>query len=143
MVGGLGGKHDQEAELMWSRMLENTHFLLSIYGHFPSLENVEVTRLEIDRVGLSLMISFITKGLPYKPPTKWGLFNRVYFQIQFFGLEEINLSQFLYTGSTTIRMWDHEDGIAMECSGAVSIGSRCKFARIAMITGLLVDEDSH
>jgi hypothetical protein len=128
---------------MWSRMMENTIFLLDIYGHYPSLENVEVTRLEIDRNGPSLAICFQSKVRPYKPPRKWGSFNRVHFEINYFGLKKINVGQFLRTGSTTIRMWDQDDGIALECRGAVSVESRCEFARVAKITGLLVDEDSH
>jgi hypothetical protein len=127
---------------MWPTRVENPIFLLNIYGHYPSLADVEVTKLLLDRDGPSVKLSFISKVLPYRPPVKWEKFNAVFFQLRLFDMKALSIDHFASHGLSTIRMKDGHGLISMVCEGAVRCSLACGFLFIDRIEGLLQsDED--
>ncbi|MER8884097.1 Imm50 family immunity protein [Mesorhizobium sp. M0816] len=76
---------------MWPLRIENPIFLQTIYGNYPDLSSVEVTKAEINRDGPSMYLSFISTVLPYRPPAKWAAFNAVSFGLEFIAVESISL----------------------------------------------------
>ncbi|WP_374684831.1 Imm50 family immunity protein [Mesorhizobium sp. J428] len=122
---------------MWPARVENSTFLLGIYGHYPNLDNIEVTAIHIDAGARTLTLSFLSRNLPYKPPSNWEEFNKVLFQLQFFPIESIDLSRFDYLGFSTLRMWDLGSFINVESKGAMDLCLQCVFVRINKLVGLL------
>jgi hypothetical protein len=127
---------------MWPSRVENPIFLLNIYGHYPSLADVEVTSLRLIRDGPSLKLSFISEALPYRPQVKWGKFNAVGFELNFFDLKAINIDHMASHGLSTIEMKDGHGAISMTCRGALRCSLTCGFLFVDRIAGLLQsDED--
>ncbi len=126
---------------MWPSRIENPIFLLNIYGHYPSLADVEVTSLQIIRDGPSLKLSFISKVLPYRPPTKWEPFNAVGFELNFFGLKAVNVVHMASHGLSTIKMQDGYGAISMSCEGALKCSLTCGFLLVDKIAGLLQSDE--
>jgi len=122
---------------MWPKRVEDSKFLLDIYGHYPNLECIEVTALHIDAGARTLTLSFLSRNLPYRPPAHWEEFNKVFFQIQCFPIASIDLSRFDPLGLSTLRMWDAEALLSIESRGAVDLSLRCEFLRINKLVGLL------
>ncbi|EJM98158.1 hypothetical protein PMI41_04917 [Phyllobacterium sp. YR531] len=67
---------------MWWDYVENPLYLKSIYDSAPSLDRVEIIKLDFDREGPSLLLTFSTEFLPSHPPVKWDSFDRVTFQLR-------------------------------------------------------------
>lgn len=122
---------------MWPLRIENPIVLQTIYGHYPDLSSVEVTKAEISRDGPSLHLHFISRILPYRPPVKWGPFNAVFFELAFDGVETISVRKFQNHDKSAIRMWDDAGKILLTCEGAVRLSLTCEFMRIIKISGLL------
>lgn len=127
---------------MWPHRIENPIFLQSIYGHYPSLTGVEVTSALLNRDGPSLLLSFISKALPYKPPRKWEKFNRVLFCLRFFDVRSVSIRKFGSDGLSDMRMWDDLDRILLVCDGTVQLSLQCPFLFVDKISGLLVEESN-
>ncbi|EHK58533.1 Imm50 family immunity protein [Allomesorhizobium alhagi] len=127
---------------MWPRRIENPTFLLSTYGHYPNLGDVAVTELNLDRSGPRLSLSLILTVLPYNPPPKWGLFNRVFLKLGFLDLSVCNIQHFGRIGVSSLRMWDNVDRIHIHCDGAVILSAQCGFLYVEKMSGLLVETPS-
>jgi hypothetical protein len=122
---------------MWPLRIENPIFFQTIYGHYPDLSSVEVTKAEITRDGPSLHLHFLSTHLPYRPPVKWGPFNAVHFELGFESVESISVRKFQSHGRSAVRMWDDAGKILLTCEGAVRLSLTCQFMRIIRISGLL------
>jgi hypothetical protein len=125
---------------MWPLRIENPEYLQEIYGNYPDISSVEVTRAEFKRDGAALRLSFISKSLPYKPPAKWGRFNAAIFDLQFFPIKSLSLRRFDSNGASSLRMWDEEGAILLTC--AVRLSLTCLYMRIDRISGLLKEPGS-
>ncbi|MER8637262.1 Imm50 family immunity protein [Mesorhizobium sp. M0664] len=122
---------------MWPLRIENPIFLQTIYGNYPDLSSVQVTKAEINREGPSMYLSFISTVLPYRPPAKWAAFNAVSFGLEFIAVESISLRKFRSHGWSAIRMWDDAGRILLTCEGAVRLSLTCQYMRIKNISGVL------
>ncbi|MER8592995.1 immunity 50 family protein [Mesorhizobium sp. M1182] len=122
---------------MWPLRIENPIFLQTIYGNYPDLSSVEVTKAEINREGPSMYLSFISTVLTYRPPAKWAAFNAVSFGLEFIAVESISLRKFRSHGWSAIRMWDDAGRILLTCEGAVRLSLTCQYMRIKNISGVL------
>lgn len=132
---------------MWPLEVLNPEFLLTIYGHYPHLDNVEIIEATLNRDGPNLTLRLTTTSLPYRPPQKWskqGKFNRIHFELKLGGIKQIRISSFKSHGFTDLRMWNDDGEINFMCDGAFRAELRFSFLCIARITPLLVhEEDDH
>jgi hypothetical protein len=122
---------------MWPLRIENPIYLEQIYGNQPDLSQVEVTSAQFKRDGATLNLSFISKILPYRPPSRWGQFNAVIFELDFFPLTSLSLRKFGTNGFSCLRMWDEDGSILLTCEGAVQLTTKCQYLRIEKISGVL------
>jgi len=125
---------------MWPLRVEKSDFLLKIYGHYPSLDDVAVTELVVSRDGPSVRLSFLSSVLPYKPPAHWNNFNRVSLGMHFVDVSSISISKFDRVGRSRISMWDQGSEIAACCDGATEFDLRFRHLVIDRISGVLSDE---
>ncbi|MFU8854673.1 Imm50 family immunity protein [Micromonospora sp. SL1-18] len=83
--------------LEWINALSNPQRVLAVYGAtMPTLENVHIHEVCVDREGPTLRMRFDLSKIPTNPPQKWrrdGL-DVVQLEIAFGGVSEIAIQQF-------------------------------------------------
>ncbi|RWD31469.1 Imm50 family immunity protein [Mesorhizobium sp.] len=121
---------------MWPLRIENPIFLQTIYGHYPDLSSVEVTKAEISLDGPSLHLHFISTRLPTGLPSNADHSTRC-IELAFEGVESISVRKFQSHDRSAVRMWDDAGNILLTCEGTVRLSMTCQFMRIIKISGLL------
>ena len=121
---------------MWPRLVSKADFLLDIYGHYPSLDDVEVTEMFLSREGSSARIAFLSNILPYKAPAYWKPFNRVHFRLFLVGIESVQVEKFGRVGQSQLRMWDESMDVRATCKGAVDFDIRFRHLIVDRVSGL-------
>ena len=125
---------------MWPLRVDRSDFLLEIYGHYPSLDSVEVTELVLSREGPSIKLSLLAPTLPYNPPTQWKPSNQVFFGLQLISIDSVEITKLSFDGRSQIRMWDQGPHIRAQCLGAAKFDIQFQHLAIDRISGVLSGE---
>jgi hypothetical protein len=122
---------------MWPSRVGKSDFLLKIYGHYPSLDGVEVTELVLSREGPSISLSLLAPTLPYNPPADWKPFNQVFLGLRFVSIDAVEITKLSVDGRSNIRMWDQGSCIRAQCAGAAEFDVHFQHLMIDRISGVL------
>jgi len=122
----------------WIEHLQNPQALSRLYKVVPELDRVELTRLELDRDGPTLLLTIVLPRFPDRPPGRWmrSGFNTATLRLRLFAV-----SSYLQSG------WQTENTVRVEMSrtgesiSLTAVGERmkleiiCGFIDVAGVAG--------
>jgi hypothetical protein len=116
----------------WIDFVENPDAVGGIFEAAPSLSNVEVTSLSIDRDGPALGVSVAVGMFPKTPPSRWPKSaNAVTIQLELIGVSGFSLSGWSTENIATITIQRRPNGLEMLISGkTIELNCRCGWLRI-------------
>jgi len=127
---------------MWHKHLDNNYFISKLYDEVPEIINTEILKIQINREGEKLTISFMMPRYADHPPKKWSLSNNsIIVEIDFSELEELSLT---YNGkkiiSGDIKIESNGNGLLdVSISGTVDVSFKAYSGYIQMVEGMIVE----
>ena len=94
---------------MWHEFLDNTKFLKELYEKIPDLINVQINNVCLNESGNRIKIIIELPRYADYPPKKWSNNNTISIEMDFFGIQSINISSIAnsYHGDFKINKLDN------------------------------------
>ena len=90
----------------WLEAVENPEAVTGLFEHAPSLENVEITTVELNRDGPTLTLSILLREYPTHPPARWQRegSNAAALRLQMIGVESLTFEGWTTENRATITL---------------------------------------
>jgi len=125
---------------MWHELSDNPKMCEAFFYQSPSLHSIELHSINFDRNGPSAKISFVLPVPPQRIPVKLknGDFNSVFFEISFFPLCSIELTDWQENMNVSIELSGQKNSIVLvvrkqpEKQPCIRLMARCfRFEKIS------------
>lgn len=129
---------------MWHKFLERNQFISSLYREVPKLVDVRIVAIKITDDGRRVTINFNMPKFADNAPSKWhnSGYNTVFVELDFFDVQEFNVSYFKENMKGTINIEkDEEYKFKVHISGSVNMNLVADIGMIQSVSGY-IDSDT-
>ncbi|WEZ61652.1 Imm50 family immunity protein [Bacillus subtilis] len=125
---------------MWYKMIEQSHFLKSLYNQIPKLENIRIEGIYIKEEGRKITLHFDMPFYAENIPKKWAElgYNSVALQVDFFKIYslEMNTVSDTYRGNIDINK-DEKGLLEISVTGEIRAKIKADYGFIQSINGYI------
>jgi hypothetical protein len=131
--------------MTWSKLLENPQAVTNLFDSGPSLEDVEITSLTMERDGPTIAMSILLREFPTKPSPRWkrnGV-NAVLMRLQLLQVESITVEGWSILNRATITLdRGNADQVQVRAAGQkLRLKCTCGWLRVDGVNGYHRAED--
>jgi hypothetical protein len=112
-------------------------FLYMLFGGFPSLERVDVHRVEIDRDGPSVYLTFNLPEFAKNVPPKWSQYNTVQMTLAFLNVSALSVGVPRMNMMCDIVMEKVADGVMARITGDFEMSLRAEWVQVRELSAYL------
>lgn len=104
----------------WLSAVENSKAITSLFDVVPSLEDVEISALNLDRGGPTMTLSILLRDCPTTLPARWQTrrFNATSIQLQILGIESITLEGWSTDNRASITIEGSPGNLILRATGS-------------------------
>ncbi len=132
--------------MSWTDVLENPLHILSLYDSPPSLERVDLRRLECNGdYGFFVKLRMVLKEMPSRiVPYRWPkTANRAVIDLENYGAADLVVHRWPLGADVTVDIWrETPDAIHVKCTrfGVALVSFVCDLIQVSKVDGYCVDE---
>jgi hypothetical protein len=130
----------------WLDTLENPDAVTSLFDVAPSLDNVDVTTLDLDRSGPTLTLSVLLREYPTRPPARWlrSGFNAAAIRLQILGVEALTLDGWSTENRVAITVERSPKGLLLLLATGpmLNLSCSCGWLRVDGVSAYRRQEDA-
>jgi len=122
--------------MKWLDLVENPQAISSIYNHAPSLEQLEIMSVKLDREGPTVELTLALREFPTPSPKRWPLeANAVTVHLQLMGVQSLEILGWSTTNTAAVELERTDAGaIRVKAVGSTTkLVATCGFVRISQI----------
>jgi hypothetical protein len=131
--------------MTWQNLLENPEAITGLFENAPSLEDVEIASITLDREGPTIALSILLRDYPTKPSPRWkrsGV-NAVAMRLQLLGVSSAIIEGWSISNRATVTLKrDATDQIQVHAVGKnLRLECSCGWLRVDGVTGYQRDKE--
>jgi hypothetical protein len=131
--------------MTWQNLLENPEVITNLFDNAPSLEDVEIASITMDREGPTIALSILLRDYPTKPSRRWKTsgVNAVALHLQLLGVGSIAIEGWSISNRATVTLErDDADQIRVHAAGEnLRFECSCGWLRVDGVTGYHRDKE--
>ena len=131
--------------MTWQNLLENPEAITTLFQNVPSLEDVEIVSITMDREGPTIMLSILLRDYPTKPSPRWNRngVNAVALRLQLLGVVSTIIEGWSNSNRATVTLErDAADQIQVHAAGEdLRLECSCGWLRVDGVTGYHLDKE--
>ena len=129
--------------MTWLDLTENPQAISSLFQKTPSLSNIEIMSIKIDRDGPTLELTVALSEYPASPPARWLHANTAVLTVQLVGLESIHMEGWAVENRATITVSKLDGHLEVLAQGSnLDLRCKCEWLRIAGVSAYLREATS-
>jgi hypothetical protein len=123
----------------WLNAVENPKAITSLFEVVPSLEDVEISALNLDHGGPTMTLSILLRDSPTTLPVRWQArhFNATAIQLQVLGIESMKLEGWSTDNRVAITIEGSPGSLTLRAMGSGSklrLQCMCGWVNVAGVT---------